>query len=1133
MQRFQADHEPEAQRPARPGLRLLAIGAAVVAALGLALAGGVHFFAQIGTAAQITERVQSALTQMVGPSGQVGLSGVELELGLAPVLRGEHVKISHAPSGAGLEIGGVQFTLAPLSLIADTPSPRTAQFAYMRVRLPVHLPPAEPVQFAALAQAALAQGMSALFSTNQLDLAMLDTFEIARLDVEGLALPPLRLGFKREAQDRITGELGLHGGAAMARFELLSLPGARVKLVLLPVAVAQIKTLFPVLDLDFLSAKTRFNATFESGEKKRGTLLLEIAEAGVFPKSEHAALAIKRAGMMLEWSGEAAPLRISQGYIEAEGQKIALQGEITPQPAGAAFKVRTLPFALNLPDPAPDLAEDPNRSNAPSQARAIPMKLFDALFFEFSGRYSKAEESLAPSLAPSLALDTLTFGQADTALVEGTGRLEFSAVAAKTPAATDNGADTGPMGLHRLDITLRANPMPAPLALWLWPRFAAPKLRHWLVQNGVYGTLDVPEFALSLDSAGLAALGTHTPLADNALAIRFRLAQGGFATLPGLAPLRVEEAFGAVKGHRTQIDLAKTALATPKGAIEARQAQLVVAHSEERPVPLAFSIPHMRGPITGAALLPALQAFFDLPGDTTLQDGVFEGKLAFTLPIAPDKALPVRAVEANFEARQVRIARAFRDYPLQDAKLRVQIKGERTTLEGQGRLDGMPLDLTYRGEGAREGKFEAKMVLEEADFSRLAGVETKAFLSGPVGVTVNVGVAKGQAGAPDITLDLGQARVEYPLLGIAKKPGQRGTVRLGFKADAGGAKPGSAKPGFAAFTLQEVDAQIGTFAARGQIDWSGDAVQRADFSSFAIGAADSARVTLEKSRTGYKYVVRGNTLDIRPLLRPLLKGNSAEEGDLDIELNVTVLVGFNGELMTGAQTRLLRQAGKVSMLDVSGSFVGLPMRVALARTGADAGRLIDFSAGNAGALLRFLDLYNRMEGGRLSGRIMLEAGQQKGNLLLHDFALKGEPALRRVARGGDSLNPMQAGDRGIEFTKLRADFARAQGRFTLQDAVMWGAEMGGTLEGVLDYAEDRVEMKGAFVPAYALNNLFARVPIVGPILGGNRYEGLFTLPFEITGKASAPVLKVNAAGAATPGILRRIFDERKELRPEE
>ena len=116
----------------------------------------------------------------------------------------------------------------------------------------------------------------------------------------------------------------------------------------------------------------------------------------------------------------------------------------------------------------------------------------------------------------------------------------------------------------------------------------------------------------------------------------------------------------------------------------------------------------------------------------------------------------------------------------------------------------------------------------------------------------------------------------------------------------------------------------------------------------------------------------------------------------------------------------------------------------------------------------------------------------------------------------------------VQFTKLRADFVRRPGRLELSEAVMWGGEVGGSLDGYLDYAGDRVDLKGTLVPAYALNNLFSQVPLFGPIFGGSQYEGLFALPFVITGKASAPVLRTNTLSVVAPGFLRKLFEIRRE-----
>jgi hypothetical protein len=111
----------------------------------------------------------------------------------------------------------------------------------------------------------------------------------------------------------------------------------------------------------------------------------------------------------------------------------------------------------------------------------------------------------------------------------------------------------------------------------------------------------------------------------------------------------------------------------------------------------------------------------------------------------------------------------------------------------------------------------------------------------------------------------------------------------------------------------------------------------------------------------------------------------------------------------------------------------------------------------------------------------------------------------------------------VNFTKARADFVRSSGRLDFREAAIWGPEVGFTLDGFIDFARDRTDVSGTFVPAYGLNNVFAQVPLLGPLLGGGRNEGLFGVNFRLTGQVGAPQLTVNPLSAIAPGFLRKLF----------
>jgi hypothetical protein len=83
--------------------------------------------------------------------------------------------------------------------------------------------------------------------------------------------------------------------------------------------------------------------------------------------------------------------------------------------------------------------------------------------------------------------------------------------------------------------------------------------------------------------------------------------------------------------------------------------------------------------------------------------------------------------------------------------------------------------------------------------------------------------------------------------------------------------------------------------------------------------------------------------------------------------------------------------------------------------------------------------------------------------------------------------------------------------------------LGGTIDGLLDYARDEVHLRGTLIPLYGANNLLGQLPVVGLFLGGEK-EGLVGVTYEVVGKPGTPILHVNPLSALAPGLLRKVFE---------
>ena len=74
-------------------------------------------------------------------------------------------------------------------------------------------------------------------------------------------------------------------------------------------------------------------------------------------------------------------------------------------------------------------------------------------------------------------------------------------------------------------------------------------------------------------------------------------------------------------------------------------------------------------------------------------------------------------------------------------------------------------------------------------------------------------------------------------------------------------------------------------------------------------------------------------------------------------------------------------------------------------------------------------------------------------------------------------------------------------------------------------------MRGTFVPAYALNNFLARLPVLGFFLGGGQNEGVFGMTYEVVGPTGNATLRVNPIvddGAGLPAQDLRIPQRRRQ-----
>ena len=150
-----------------------------------------------------------------------------------------------------------------------------------------------------------------------------------------------------------------------------------------------------------------------------------------------------------------------------------------------------------------------------------------------------------------------------------------------------------------------------------------------------------------------------------------------------------------------------------------------------------------------------------------------------------------------------------------------------------------------------------------------------------------------------------------------------------------------------------------------------------------------------------------------------------------------------------------------------------------------------------------------------------------GEAILTNFVLRDEPAFRQLVSAG---RPRASEDGGaaidpslVRFQKMTASFERSPGKLRIQDAVIYNPYMGLTTQGLIDFEHGQIDVSGSFVPAYTVNTMLTKIPLVGVLLSGGQNDGVFGVSYRVHGPMSGPTLTVNPLSAIAPGILRRIL----------
>jgi hypothetical protein len=424
--------------------------------------------------------------------------------------------------------------------------------------------------------------------------------------------------------------------------------------------------------------------------------------------------------------------------------------------------------------------------------------------------------------------------------------------------------------------------------------------------------------------------------------------------------------------------------------------------------------------------------------------------------------------------------------------------------------------------GDEEPDLVAGATLSVADAQEF-GVDLSEFMQGDVRV-----VARPLAdGRIQVTADLQQTGLTIRDVGVTKAAGVPGTLNgiLSFANDA--------------ISISEVDLGFGNVRLQGDLAFTmGGQLQTAEFSTFRISPGDNASVSMTPRDGGFALAVRGQQLDLKPVLKRFfnLEGdaNAAPSEDLQdqtfaVSVQLDRALGYFGSVALNLDLDLEVRGDELRRVNLS-SQLGGGRTMSAATNRIEGGRVISYASNDIGAVMRLVGVYPRLVGGEGSLVMRYDSATRAdaGEFQIRNFAIVDEGNLDEIVSSDRAIQPVEGGGSALAFDFGRAQFVRYPDRIRVVEAALYGDTVGGTIRGNILTETGRYDLAGTYVPLFGLNNVFQQLPILGPIFGGREGEGLLGVTFAVRGPLSDPELLVNPVSILAPGVFRTLFEYRAQ-----
>lgn len=523
-------------------------------------------------------------------------------------------------------------------------------------------------------------------------------------------------------------------------------------------------------------------------------------------------------------------------------------------------------------------------------------------------------------------------------------------------------------------------------------------------------------------------------------------------------------------------------------------------------------------------------------------------KLAFELrsDLAPnDVNFDITAVLHDVEINDV-----IDGHAINAKNLDLTLNNDGMNITGVANIEGLPINLAWDEQFGDNKPYQRRYQLSfnfDQNFMSKTGIDISAlkppFIKGAIPSKAIITETNDGFMLIDVHGNLRETVINYSFLGFAKAAGENGEISANLKLK------DSKLRDITSFGLSKPEFKV---TGKASVNDKGQITQ-VDISSIK-GPHTNASSLIEigyEPEQNVKVTVSGSAYDLSPFFadsddeETVVDNSSDTKKDDDFwdnvpnaEVNIAVdKLWTSSDIYTSSfagTARILNKIG-VDEMHLVGNFKpnvaksNQQNRPYLKLDYTPRGSkeyLLQVDSNDAGSALKFLRVYDYFKGGTLN--IDAKRGADKviiGHAKARNINLTKTGVFVKLLTLASftGIVDMLSGD-GITFSHFDAPFEYDGSKLKLAQAKAFGNVLGISGSGSYDEDKKLLDFKGMIAPAYGLNSLLGKIPVVGQLLSG-RDGTIFAVNYQITGSLSDPDISINPLSALSPNSVKDLWND--------